>query len=147
MFLTRKAVHIGGYKKGDSMTIEELESYRGILSEMKALELEIDALYDPRKSPTGHEGAGGSDPGDPTGRSAMRIITLKEKLIAQQEQWSNTALTIESWLSTVDDPEIRSIVRWHYILGLSWKRTSLKVYGRGDYYVARKRIYRFFGKE
>jgi hypothetical protein len=129
------------------MTIEDLEKYRGTISEMKALELEIDALYDVRKSPTGHEGTGSTGPGDPTGRNAMRIIELKEKLLTQQEKWSDTALTIESWLATVEDPEIRSIVRWHYILGLSWKRTSAKVYGRGDYYIARKRIYRFFGKE
>ena len=129
------------------MTIEELENYRGITSEMKALELEINALYDVRKSPTGHEGTGNSGPGDPTGRSAMRIIELKEKLITQQERWSDTALTIETWLNTVDDPEIRSIVRWHYILGLSWKRTSAKVYGKNDYYLARKRLYRFFEKE
>lgn len=129
------------------MTIEELEAYRGIISEMKALEMEIQALYDPRKSPTGHEGIGGSEPGDPTGSSAMRIISLKEILAEQQEHWANAALDIETWLKTVDDSEIRSIVRWHYILGLSWKKTSYKVYGRNDYYLARKRIYRFFGKE
>ena len=63
------------------MTIEDLEKYRGTISEMKALELEIDALYDVRKSPTGHEGTGSTGPGDPTGRNAMRIIELKEKLL------------------------------------------------------------------
>lgn len=77
----------------------------------------------------------------------MKIIEMKEKLLSKQEEWSAAALSIEQWLNTVDDAEIRSIVRWHYILGLSWKRTAGKVYGRGDYYIARKKIYRFFGKE
>ena len=129
------------------MTIETLEQYRGIVSEIKALELEIDSMYDVRKSPTGNEHTGASGPGDPTGNAAMRIIALKEKLLTKQEQWSDAALAVEQWLETVDDPEIRSIVRWHYIIGTNWKKTSYKVYGRGDYYIARKKIYRFFGKE
>ena len=129
------------------MTIEELEAYRGIVSDIKALDADIKALYDSRKSPTGHEGIGGSEPGDPTGRSAMKIIEMKEKLIAKQEEWIGVKLSIEQWLDTVEDSEIRSIVRWHYILGLNWKKTSYKVYGRSDYYLARKRINRFFGKE
>lgn len=61
------------------MTIETLEQYRGIMSEIKALELEIDALYDPRKSPNGRQQSGGpgSAPSDPTGKNAMRIIELR----------------------------------------------------------------------
>ena len=129
------------------MTIETLDKYRGLVSEMKAMQLEIDTMYDVRKSPTGKASTGSSGPGDPTGRIAMRIIEKKEHLLAKQEEWSKAALEIEQWLATVDDPEICSIVRWHYLLGFSWKRTSAQVYGRSDYYLARKRIYRFFGKE
>lgn len=130
------------------MTIETLEQYRGIMSEIKALELEIDALYDSRKSPTGHEGAGASGPGDPTGRSAMRIIYLKEKLVAQQERRIDTALTIVTWLQTVDDPEIRSIVHWRYLHCCGWKATAEQVYGDATAADAcRKRIRRFFKKE
>ncbi len=127
------------------MTIEDLEQYRGITAEIKALELEIEALYDVRKSPAGHEGSGSPTPGDPTGRAAMRIIELREQLLIQQERWSEAALKIEQWLQTVEDAEIRSIIRWRYILGLSWKQTGKRVYGdteAGD--ACRKRIKRFF---
>ena len=128
------------------MTIETLEQYRGIMSEIKALELEIEALYDVRKSPNGKESGGYSSiPGDPTGRSAMRIIQLKEQLLAQQERWSEAALKIEQWLQTVEDAEIRSIIRWRYILGLSWKQTGKRVYGdTGASDACRMRIKRFF---
>lgn len=131
------------------MTIEELEQYRGILGEIKAVEAEINSLYDVRRSPNGKQSSGsaGSRPSDPTGKAAIRIIELKEKLLTQQERWSDAAFSIETWLQSVDDLEIRAIVRWHYMLGLSWKRTSGKVYGKNDYYIARKRLYRFFGKE
>lgn len=127
------------------MTIETLEEYRGIVSEMKAIEMEIDALYDVRKSPTGRESFGASGPGDPTGRSAMKIIEMKEKLLSKQEEWSAAVISIEQWLNTVDDAEIRSIIRWRYILGLSWKQTGKQVYGypyAGD--ACRMRIKRFF---
>lgn len=133
------------------MTIEELEEYRRngrfILSEIDALNLQIEHKYDTRKSPAGGDGTHGSTPGDPTGRTAQDIIEMKEELAALQNRWADIVRTIDQWLLTVDDPEIRSIVRWHYSLGYSWKRTSGKVYGRNDYYLARKRIHRFFGKE
>lgn len=133
------------------MTIEQLEEYRKdsrfLLSEINALELQIEQKYDTRRSPTGGDGSHGTGPGDPTGRTAQDIIEMKEELAALQNRWADIVRSIDQWLKTVDDAEIRSIVRWHYALGFSWKRTSGKVYGRNDYYLARKRIYRFFGKE
>ena len=133
------------------MTIEELEEYRKdsrfLQTEMEALEFQIEDLYDTRRSPSGHEGGGPSEPGDPTGKAAHDIIAKKEELARLQNRWSEIVRAIDDWLKTVDDTEIRSIVRWHYALGFSWKRTSAKVYGRSDYYLARKRLYRFFGKE
>lgn len=127
------------------MTIETLEQYRGITAEIKALELEINALYDIRKSPSLSGMSGSSGPGDPTGQAAIRIIELKEQLTSEQERWSEMALTIETWLTTVEDAEIRSIIRWRYILGLGWKATAKRVYGDSNAADAcRKRIKRFF---
>ena len=129
------------------MTIEDLEQYRGISSEIKALEVEIDALYDPRKSPNGRQlsGGPGSTPSDPTGHNAMKIIELTEKKLTLLTKWRDMALSIEQWLERVDDAEIRSIIRWRYIIGLSWKQTGKRVYGDldgGD--ACRMRIKRFF---
>lgn len=133
------------------MTLEDLNRYRKdslfLLSEIKALEFQIEARYDTRRSPTGNDRGGHSGPGDTTGKAANDIIAMKEELSTLQTRWNEIAKIIDEWLKDVDDTEIRSIVRWHYALGLSWKRTSAKVYGRNDYYLARKRLYRFFGKE
>lgn len=127
------------------MTIEMLEQYRGITSEIKALEMEINTLYDVRKSPNGHEASGSAGPGDPTGKAAMRIIELTERKVSLLTKWSKMSLDIESWLETVNDAEIRSIIRWRYMLGCGWKTTAKRVYGDADYSDAcRKRIKRFF---
>lgn len=115
------------------MNIETLEAYWGIASEIKAIEKEINTLYGDHSSQSKES---------QTGRDVV-----KERLTSKQRQWSEVKLAIEEWLDTVGDAEIRAIVRWHYILGYNWKMTSLKVYGRGDYYIARKRIYRYFGKQ
>ena len=128
------------------MTIEQLEQYRGITAEIKSLEAEINALYDVRKSPNGRTSGGGrSSPGDPTGNAAMRIIELREQLRTEQNRWSDAVYSIETWLRTVQDSEVRSIIRWRYILGLSWKQTANQVYGTTEYWDAcRKRVRRFF---
>lgn len=126
------------------MTIEMLEQYRGITAEIKALELEINALYDVRKSPNGQEASGSKTPGDPTGKAAMRIIELTERKLALLTKWSDMSLAIEKWLETVNDAEVRSIIRWRYMLGCGWRTTAKKVYGDAYHSDAcRKRIKRF----
>jgi len=127
------------------MTIEQLEQYRGIVADINALQAEIDSLYDVRRSPTSDGMGHGSTPGDPTGRAAMRIIELREQLRTEQNRWSDAVYSIETWLRTVQDSEVRSIIRWRYILGLSWKQTANQVYGTTEYWDAcRKRVRRFF---
>ena len=130
------------------MTIETLEGYRGIASGVEAIEMEISTLYNPVHSPNGHEMSGsfGGSPSDPTAHSAMRIIHLKEALDEQRESMYALLEEIETWLITCEDPEVVSIIRWHYLLGLTWKQTNLKVYGYPDYDRSRKKIMRFFQK-
>ena len=77
----------------------------------------------------------------------MRIISLREKLDEERERMYATLEDIERWLMTCEDPEIVSIIRWHYLLGLDWRQTNRKVYGYPDYYRSRKKIIRFFEKK
>ena len=127
------------------MTIEKLEQYYGIASNMEAIDQEIRTLYTPISSPNGNtSGTHSSTPGDPTARSAMRIIHLQEMLKDERERLLQLAEEIEQWLLTVTDSEIVSIIRWHYLLRLNWKQTNMKVYGYPDYDYSRKRIARFF---
>lgn len=129
------------------MTIETLEQYRGLIAEIKAMTAEINALYDVRKSPNGREPTEtSSGPSAPTERAVARILELKEKQNAKRDEWERAVREIETWLDTVEDADIRSIVRWHYVLGYNWKRTSREVFGADNYYRARKKILRYFEK-
>ena len=131
------------------MTIETLEEYRGIASGVEAIEAEIATLYNPISSPNGREmqGSFSGSPSDPTAHAAMRIISLREKLDEERERMYATLEDIERWLITCEDPEIVSIIRWHYLLGLDWRQTNKKVYGYPDYWRSRKKIVRFFEKK
>ena len=130
------------------MTIRELEHYRGICSNIAAIREELNSAYYPVASPTGKtDSAIKSMPGQPTQRAAFYAIDLKELLALRLQEQAEAAKAIETWLLTVSDPEIESIVRWHYIIGLNWKQTTMKVYGYGDPYRTRKKIFRYFGKE
>lgn len=105
-------------------------------------------VYLPVESPNGKTGGGFSNtPSDPTARSAMKAIQIQEKLEARLKEQSELGCEIEEWLLTVTDPEIEAIIRFHYILGFSWKGTNIKVFGDPNYHRARKKIFRFFGKE
>jgi hypothetical protein len=129
------------------MTIDTLEQYRGIVSEIRALNALIETLYDTRKSPNGKDTAGhGSGPSAPTEQAFRRIDALKTKRDAKRGQWERAVQEIEAWLDTVEDADVRSIVRWRFIMGCSWKRTSREVYGVDNYYRARKKFLRYFEK-
>lgn len=131
------------------MTVEKLEAYRGLTSEIKGLREQIDSLYDTYRSPQlmSDGGSHSMSVGSPTESAVNKIVTLKGIYSKKIEEASDLLLEVENWLSTVEDSEIRSICRHHYILNKSWQQTSVVVYGYKSYYNSRKRIMRYFGKE
>lgn len=77
----------------------------------------------------------------------MAAIEIQRKLESKKEQLSRMTIEIDEWLMTINDPEIASIIRYHFILGLNWRETNVKVYGYPNYYRARKKIFRYFDKK
>lgn len=132
-----------------TMSIEKLEAYRGLTSEMKALSQQITSLYDTYRSPQfmSDGGSHSMNTGSPTESAVEKILNLKETYSKKYEEALDLLAEVESWLSTVDDVEIRSICRHHYILNKSWSQTSAIVYGFPSYYNSRKRVMRYFGRE
>ena len=131
------------------MTVEKLEAYRGLTSEIKGLREQIDSLYDTYRSPQlmSDGGSHSMSVGSPTESAVNKIVTLKGIYSKKIEEASDLLLEVENWLSTVEDSEIRSICRHHYILNKSWQQTSVVVYGYPSYHNSRKKIMRYFGKE
>lgn len=131
------------------MTIEKLERYKGLTSEMKALRDQIDSLYDTYRSPQfmSDGGSHSTNVSSPTENAVGKILRLKETYQQKYDEAADLLLQVENFLSQVEDPEIRSIIRFHYILNRSWIQTSAAIYGYHSYYNARKRIMRYFGRE
>lgn len=129
------------------MTVETLEQYRKIVSELKTFDALIESMYDTRKSPNGQEPGGyGSTPSAPTETAFNVIQDAKAKRERKRNEWERAVREIEAWLDTVQDADIRSIVRLRFVLGYSWKRTSREIYGTESYYRASKKFYRFMEK-
>lgn len=129
------------------MTIETLEQYYGTASNINAINEQLRTMYSSVHSPAPNpSGVHGTEPGDPTARTALRIIALKDQLEQEHLRLLDLAEEIEAWLLTVTDMEIVSIIRWHYLLRLNWKQTNIKVYGYPDYQYARGKVLRYFEK-
>lgn len=130
------------------MTIEMLEQYYGIVSNIRAIDEDIKHLYSPISSPNGRPQDGHSNtPSAPTERSAMRIIALKDQMEAERERMEQMRDEIEQWLSTCDDAEICAIVRWRFIHRKNWSEVNKQVYGYPSYNYSRRKCIRYFEKE
>jgi hypothetical protein len=130
------------------MTLELLQQYFGIVSNIEAIDDEINALYTPIQSPNGRESTGHSNtPSAPTERSAMRIIALKEQIGEERARMIELREEIETWLATCENAEISAIIRWRFIRRKNWREVNMKVYGYPDYNYARRKVIRFFDKE
>lgn len=131
-----------------TMTVEKLESYKSLTAEMKAITLQIDSLYDTYRSPQLMSDAHSMSVGSPVETAVNKVLELKTVYEQKYEEAANLLYYIETWLSQIEDPEIRSIARFHYVLGYSWKMTNTAVCGYSSYYyTARKRLMRYLGKE
>lgn len=130
------------------MTIEKLEAYRGLTSEIQALSQQITSLYDTYRSPQlMSDGSHSMSAGSPTENAVAKILKLEQTYRRKHEEAVDLLAEVENWLSRVEDAEIRSICRHHYLLNKSWQQTSTIVYGYPSYYNARKKVMRYFGRE
>lgn len=130
------------------MTVEKLEQYKGLVSNMQALQQEISALRNTYRSPRfsdvgSHVMSVGSSP---TEAAVSKILELENFYDKEYEAAANLLYEIETWLSQAD-PEIRAIARFHYVLGYSWQRTNTAVCGYPSHWAARKKLMRYLGKE
>ncbi len=130
------------------MTIEDLEELRYLDSEIRAVQQEIEGMYNTYRSPAFEKiGQSPLSPGDPTAQAVSKVMQLQRKYNSMLTEMADRRDRVNAWLVELDDREIRSIIRWHYLNGKSWKQTSKLVYGANSYYNARKTLMRFFGRE
>ena len=131
------------------MTIETLNDLKMQKNRIEVLKAEIEDAYNTYHSPQlGEYGFGKSSrTGSPVQVAAFQIIEMKERLQKEIDEYYKILEEVENWLLTLNDYEVTSIIRWHYLLGLSWSATGKKVFNRHDSNRPRKIIMRFFGRE
>lgn len=130
------------------MTIDDLKEYRYLAAEIEALQLQITQLYSPVRSPNLVSiGARGNTTSDPTHSSVMLADELQRQLGEKQEVLRARAQGIENWLSTVKDGRIRMAIRWHFLLGATWKETTRKVDPAMSVDAMKKFFFRWFDEQ
>ena len=131
------------------MTIDELEELRYLNSEISAVQCEIEGMYNTYRSPAFEKiGSSPQHAGDPTADAVRKIIDLQTKYNAMLNAMADRRDRVNAWLLSLDDGDIKSIIRWHYLCGKSWKRTTELVYGRrSNNRNAYRVIRRYFGKD
>ena len=131
------------------MTIEDLEELRYLNSEISAVQREIESMYNTYRSPAFEKiGSSPLSPGDPTSEAVQKIMSLQAKYNAMLNDMADRRDRVNAWLIGLDDGEVKSIIRWHYLNGKSWKQTSVLVHGgRSNERNAYRVIRRYFGKD
>lgn len=133
----------------EPITLEDLENFKGLIAELKALDQEREDAYLPYIGGWSESiGAGhNSEPSNPTERSAMRVLRLTEQMENCREEIADKLDRISAWIQTIPSAELRAIIHNYYILGYTWTDTCLRVYGYKSREACRKRVMRYFGKE
>lgn len=132
------------------MTIQELNEYRVIRAEIKAIEEEIKDLHILRTSSGNEIGAGrvsARNPTSPTEQIALRTIELEERRAEELARLVDFQLRITEWIDEIDDPEVKTIVRLRYNLGYSWKKVSWEMGNRLDRRYAYNKLHRYLKKK
>ena len=131
------------------MTIEDLRDYQKTKQMIKALEAELQAVYAESPKPSDNPGGKASvrTASDPTAVKAQRAIEIREKLETVLADLQRRADEIIDFSLHVEDPEIGSIIRLHYINGCTWEQTCITLYGYRDRWYCHRKIRRYFGAD
>lgn len=126
------------------MTIERLRKFRGIRKEVEEMQREIDMLYYPIRSPRSSE-SHGTTPSDPTASAVAKIMRKEAELEELRQTLADELVAIEDWVASLEDHELRAIIRCHYLMGDPWARCTQKILNYEFSDSAKHRVYRFFG--
>lgn len=133
------------------VTLEDLRRYQDLKRNIASIEAEIQSLYYPVSSPSGSPIISGKSSvrsaGDPTAAAYRDIEKRKEKLKLLQSELQERADKIYAFVDNMDDHHMASILRYHFLIGLTWAQTSEKVYGYVDGDICRNAVKRYFRKK
>lgn len=120
----------GGIVEKSKEILKELNNYRAYVSEINALEYQIEQLHNTYHSPS-WEGVGGHGNSDltQTEQALHQIDTLEQMYLVKRDLAREKLQMLEEWISTVEDKNVQNCIRWHYMIGCTWKETTKRVFG------------------
>ena len=129
------------------MTIEDLRDYQETKRKIKTLEAELRAVYAESPKPSDNPGGKSSvrPVSDPPAAKATKAMMIRDKLEEVLADLQRRADEIIDFSLHVEDPEVGSIIRLHYINGCTWEQTCLTLYGYRDRWYCHRKIRRYFG--
>ncbi len=111
------------------MTIKELSKYHNIKIEIKQLEDTVEELETTvigSSKITSIPTMTNSDSSS-TERIGIKLAQLKSKIETKKETLIDEAHKIEDFLATVDEEEIRIIIRERFLNGKTWEEVAKKI--------------------
>jgi len=113
------------------MDAEKLRNYLDYKKAIKALDEEIELLYNPVSSISfqHYYNRSNKDADGSTIRTLRRIERRKQELTLMLNEYIEISEEIENWLKNLHDPYAEAIIRHHFILGKTWSATAVKVCG------------------
>jgi hypothetical protein len=109
------------------MTIHDLSKYHNLKIEIKQIKdniEEIETTIIGSSKIAGIPITSSSNNSNPTERIGMKLAKLKTTLENKTDKLLDELNKIEDFLNTVDDGEIRIIIRKRFIEGKTWKEVS-----------------------
>lgn len=138
------------------MTIKDLEQYRQLQNEVKQLTQQIESLHGKPQNIVSDTVKGSNHNVHSrivrftiTGldmRDKLKCEKLEKILRERVERLGDTLIRIEEFISTVSRSDIRQIINYRYIKGLSWMAVSRRVYGYPSHTRARMAVTRYFAE-
>lgn len=132
------------------MTIQELNEFRVIRAEIRALDGQIKDLLILKTSGGNEVGAGRVSarmPTSQTEQNAIKLSELMEKLEREKERLLDFQIRVAAWMEEIDDPEVKAIVRFRYILGMSWRQVNWEMGNRLDRQFAYHKLRRYIERK
>lgn len=108
------------------MTIKELSRYHNVKAEIQQIKdniEEIETTIIGSSKITGMPSANANN-NNPTEKTVIKLTKLKQNLENKKDKLLDELDRIETFLSTVEDGEIRIIIRKRFLEGKTWQEVS-----------------------
>lgn len=123
----------------NNISLDDLKNYRSYLVELESLK-DMRGYIGKFLSPLFMKQLTPKDP------AMIKLSETDKKIAEQAKKIEETISRVTEWIKECDDPEISAIVRYHFIDGYEWKKTSKLVYNYIESDAARQKFYRYIRK-